>query len=441
MEWLNVAFWMIGTLIVMLGPIILIHELGHFAAAKLLGVRVEEFGLGFPPRILRLWREKGYVELDGVRIMLPKRFALPSGLRVGASVRVLSRRDADGTLVLRRIKLADAEAEQHTEDRTVDERDVKLSGELTALEPGTLYSLNLLPMGAFVKMTGEEDPSDPRSLAAQPKRHRIAVLAAGAALNILAAGIILASAYLSGVPRDWLVRITSVQPDTAAQEAGLLDGDVIEAVNGQRLQDGMIELHEVILDSPGERVEFTIQRGGQRVTLYATPRRNEQGDGVLGIVMQAWPDRRTLETYSLSGAFRAGVSDVGRIVATIVRLPTLIARGEVSPEEARPSSMVGIGSLLAFSLQQSVAWGLAFPALQTAGLISLALGLTNLLPLPALDGGRILFVLLEAIRGKRISPEREAMIHFVTLVVLVALMFVLMFQDIVNPIIPWSWLK
>jgi regulator of sigma E protease len=354
---------------------------------------------------------------------------------------VLSRRDADGTLVLRRIKLADAEPEQPTDDQTVDERDVKLAGELTALEPGTLYSLNLLPMGAFVKMTGEEDPSDPRSLAAQPKRHRIAVLAAGAALNILAAGIILASAYLSGVPQDWLVRITSVQPDTAAQEAGLLDGDVIEAVNGQRLQDGMVELHEVILDSPGEPVEFTLQRDGQTVTLSATPRRNEQDDGVLGIAMQAWPDRRTLENYSVAGAFRAGVSDIGRIVATIVRLPALIAQGEVTPEEARPSSMVGIGSLLAFSLQQSVAWGLAFPALQTAGLISLALGLTNLLPLPALDGGRILFVLIEAIRGKRISPEREAMIHFVTLVVLVALMFVLMFQDIVNPIIPWSWLK
>jgi regulator of sigma E protease len=441
MEWLNVVFWMIGTLIVMLGPIILIHELGHFLAAKLLGVRVEEFGLGFPPRILRLWRERGYVEVDGVRVVLPKRFALPSGLRVGGSVRVLGRRDADGTLALRRIKLADAESEHDADEKIVTERDVRLAGELTALEPGTLYSLNLLPVGAFVKMTGEEDPSDPRSLAAQPKRQRIAVLAAGAALNILAAGLILASAYLSGVPQDWLVRITSVQSDTAAQEAGLIAGDVIEAVNGQRLQDGMMELHEVILDSAGESVEFVVQRDGQTVILSATPRPNDQGDGVLGIVMQAWPDRRTLEYYNVSEAIRAGVSDVGRILVTIVQLPGLIAQGQVSPEEARPSSMVGIGSLLAFSLQQSAAWGLAFPALQTAGLISLALGLTNLLPLPALDGGRILFVLIEAIRGKRISPEREAMIHFVTLVVLVALMFVLMFQDIVNPIIPWSWLK
>jgi regulator of sigma E protease len=441
MEWLNVVFWMIGTLIVMLGPIILIHELGHFFAAKLLGVRVEEFGLGFPPRILRLWREEGYIEVNGVRVVLPKRLTLPPGLRIGGLVQVLGRRGADGNLVLRRIRLADAESEEHAGERAAGGKDVNLAGEVTALEPGTLYSLNLLPMGAFVKMTGEEDPSDPRSLAAQPKRHRIAVLAAGAALNILAAGIILASAYLSGVPQDWLVRITAVQPDTAAYEAGLTPGDVIESVNGQRLQNGMMELHEVIVDSAGEPVEFTIDRGGQVLTLSATPRPDDQGNGILGIVMQAWPDHRTLEYYSVPEAFGAGVSDVGRIVATVVQLPAMIAQGDISPEEARPSSMVGIGSLLAFSLQQSAAWGLAFPALQTAGLISLALGLTNLLPLPALDGGRILFVLIEAIRGKRISPEREAMIHFVTLLVLVAIMFVLMFQDIVNPIIPWSWLK
>ena len=79
--------------------------------------------------------------------------------------------------------------------------------------------------------------------------------------------------------------------------------------------------------------------------------------------------------------------------------------------------------------------------LQTAALISLALGLTNLLPLPALDGGRILFVLIEAIRGRRIAPEREAMIHFVGLMILVGLMGLVMLQDFINPIIPWSWLR
>ena len=103
--------------------------------------------------------------------------------------------------------------------------------------------------------------------------------------------------------------------------------------------------------------------------------------------------------------------------------------------------MVGISGVLAFTLQQSIAWGLAFPVLQTAALISLALGLTNLLPLPALDGGRILFVLIEAVRGQRIAPEREAVIHFVGLAILVGLMALVMLQDLMNPIIPWSWLR
>ena len=103
--------------------------------------------------------------------------------------------------------------------------------------------------------------------------------------------------------------------------------------------------------------------------------------------------------------------------------------------------MVGISEILAISLQQSIEWSLAFPALQTASLISLALGLANLLPLPALDGGRIFLVLIEAVRGRRISPEREMTIHSVGLMILIGLMALMMLQDLINPIIPWSWLK
>ena len=119
----------------------------------------------------------------------------------------------------------------------------------------------------------------------------------------------------------------------------------------------------------------------------------------------------------------------------------MLIRGTVSSQEARPASLVGISQIMTFSLQQSVEWGLAFPALQTASLISLALGLTNLLPLPALDGGRILFVIIEALRGRRVPPEREALIHFIGMLILVGLMAVVMLQDLFNPIIPWSLLK
>jgi regulator of sigma E protease len=129
------------------------------------------------------------------------------------------------------------------------------------------------------------------------------------------------------------------------------------------------------------------------------------------------------------------------IARRTVELPIMLIRGNISTQEARPTSVVGISQIMTFSLQQSVEWGLAFPALQTASLISLALGLTNLLPLPALDGGRILFVLIETVRGKRVPPEREALIHFIGMLILVGLMALVMLQDLINPVIPWSLLK
>jgi regulator of sigma E protease len=157
--------------------------------------------------------------------------------------------------------------------------------------------------------------------------------------------------------------------------------------------------------------------------------------------MAPWPDRSALQRYRLPQALGAGVNDIVAAVVATAQVPARLAQGDMTPQEARPASMVGISGVLAFSLQQSIEWGLAFPVLQTASLISLALGLTNLLPLPALDGGRILFVLIEAVRGRRISPQREAVIHFVGLVVMVSLMAFVMLQDIINPIIPWSWLR
>jgi regulator of sigma E protease len=124
-----------------------------------------------------------------------------------------------------------------------------------------------------------------------------------------------------------------------------------------------------------------------------------------------------------------------------LEMPIRLVQGDVEEEEARPSSVVGISQVMTLSLQQSVEWGIPFPALQTASLVSLALGLTNLLPLPALDGGRALFVLIEAVRGRRVPPEREAVVHFVGMIILLGLMLLVMFQDIINPIIPWSFLK
>jgi regulator of sigma E protease len=420
---------------------ILIHELGHFILAKLAGVRVEEFGLGYPPRLLKLWRSKGHMEIGSRQVLIPAGFRLPSGLKVGAWVDAMTRQTGDGTHVLRRVTVLDASVDEVTLKRERVDEGMRMRGELTALEPGTLYSLNLLPMGGFVRMTGEEDPSDARSLAAQPKRWRVAVMAAGAVLNVVVAVMLLVGAYAAGFPDKWLVEVTRVEPGSVAEEVGLQPRDIILSAGGERIKGGMEDLQSIIRAAPEQAVELTVLRGEETVTLTATPERTSEGYGRLGIWMAPWPDRSALRRYRLPEAVSAGINGIGAAIVATVQAPARLARGDITPEEARPASMVGISGVLAFTLQQSIEWRLAFPVLQTAALISLALGLTNLLPLPALDGGRILFVLIEAVRGRRISPEREAMIHFVGLVILVSLMAIVMLQDFVNPIIPWSWLR
>jgi regulator of sigma E protease len=444
MDLINIGFWLVGTLIVVLAPIILIHELGHFIFAKLAGVRVEEFGFGYPPRMLKLWRSQGYLDIGVMRVVIPAGFRLPHGLSVGTYVDAVARQQDDGTYTLHNITVLRPTIEYpESEPEVIDEEngDVRLHGQLTTLEPGTLYSLNWLPMGAFVRMTGEEDLSDPRSLAAQPKRWRVAVMAAGPALNIIAAMLLLIGAYTTGIPDKWQVEITNIEPESAAAEAGLQPRDIVVAVDGEPIEDGLEHLRRIIRAVPEQTVGITILREGEKLTLLATPRRAEEGYGLLGILMAPWPDQSALQYYSLPEAIKAGITDLYTAVVATIQVPTRLARGDITPQEARPASMVGISEVLAFTLQQSIEWGLAFPVLQTASFISLALGLTNLLPLPALDGGRIVFVLIEALRGRRISPEREAIFHFVGLVIMVSLMAFVMLQDIINPIIPWTLLK
>lgn len=439
---MSIALWLIGTLIVVLGPMILIHELGHYVFAKLAGVRVEEFGFGFPPRLLKLWYGKGYLRIGSTRVNIHASLRRPSGLEVGAWVDAITQRLDDGTYVLRRLQVLDPATDDLTLKRERVDEGVWMRGEVTLLEPGTLYSLNWLPMGAFVRMTGEEDPSDPFSLSAQPKRWRVAVLAAGAVLNIVAAILLVVGAYTSGSPETWVVKIRDVEPGSAAMEAGLQPDDIVLAVDEERIVDGLAHLRSIVRDVPGQTIELTVLRGEETLTLAATPLPDSEGYGFLGIWMAPWPDRDGVRRYSFSEALNAGLEDTITAIVMTVQVPARLAQGDITPEEARPASIVGMSEVLTISLQQSIEWGLAFPVLRTASLISLALGLTNLLPLPALDGGRIFFVLIEALRrGRRIPPEREAIVHLVGLVIMIGLMLFVMFQDVFNPIIPWSFLE
>ncbi|MGD8595433.1 MAG: site-2 protease family protein, partial [Anaerolineae bacterium] len=154
-------------LIVVLSLVVFVHELGHLLAARRSKVVVEEFGLGYPPRLFTFWHSEGKLAIGGKEIIIPRKFELPEGLQARSLVAYETAVDGKGRTVL-------ASIEQISAD---DPRAVQAS-RIELLDPGTVYSLNAIPFGGFAKMLGEEDPTFPGSLASKSKRARIFVLAA-----------------------------------------------------------------------------------------------------------------------------------------------------------------------------------------------------------------------------------------------------------------------
>jgi regulator of sigma E protease len=367
--------------IVLLGPLMFIHELGHFLAAKRAGIRVEEFGMGFPPRMLTLFRR----------------------------------------------------------------------GE-------TIYSLNWLPIGAFVRMTGEEDPTDPKSFAAASKRWRLITLFAGPFMNFLGGFVIIALAYLlfASRPTEYQFRINSVNPGSPAEQIGLKAGDTILSVNGVdmlqkppaseddplRVNFSNVALRQSVLASIGKPIELVVLRRAdpndeksavQTVILKSEFPADVNREAPLGVRLSFNITKAERVANSIPDAFSRAFSDVSRVFIGMVTIPAQLMRQTVPLEMLRPVSVVGITNMGVEMIEQSDIEGL-FPFVQFAGFISIVLGISNLLPLPALDGGRIVFVLIEWIRGRRIDPRREQWVHAMGMMVLLALSAVIIVMDIVRPI-------
>ncbi len=352
-------WWMIGGFVLVLTPIIIIHELGHFFTAKRFGIRVDEFGIGFPPRAVTLF-ERG----------------------------------------------------------------------------GTAYSLNWIPVGGFVRLAGDDDPNVPGGLAAASKTARLSVLAAGSGANFILAFFILWGAFMMGPPTydESRISISSVFADSPAQAAGFQTGDIFVSVDGTPVTttDALVLAIRQHAEQP---LNVVVERGGQLTTLTVTPRLNDPNDPQTGSIGTGLSNPPTGERRSLSPGEAAveSVSTMWRVLVLTIKAPGMLIRAQLTAQEARPIGVVGMSQLIGFQAQARDWFGLLF----FAGLISVGLGFTNLLPIPALDGGRILFVLLEAIRGRRIEPQREGMVHLVGMLLLLALMALLIVQDIINPVIPF----
>lgn len=320
--------------------LIIIHELGHFFAARLLKVEVEEFGIGFPPRAVKLF-EAG----------------------------------------------------------------------------GTKFTLNWIPLGGFVRPKGENDPSVEGGLAAASPWVRLTVLFAGPFMNILL-GIILAVLIIFSLGEPDKVKVAEVSQGSPAEQAGLLPGDIILAVNGQRVH-GSNELYTEIYNNLGVPINLTYSRNDQIAEVSLIPRDPPPSDGAIGIAMET-----IAKPTTWGKAIPRGAGMAYDYTRSVLSLPVRIAQGEVSPEEGRPIGYKGM-----FDVYQQIQNPLWFFMI-----ITMSLGIFNLLPIPALDGGRILLTLPEIVIRRRIPPRFENMIHFVGFALLLILLIYINLQDFINPI-------
>ena len=388
-----------------LGFLIFIHELGHFATAKWFGIKVTEFGFGFPPRIF--------------------------GVRYG----------------------------------------------------DTVYSLNWIPLGGFVRMVGEEDPSHPRSFAGQAIWKRAVVLVSGSVMNL--AFPIAVFATLFTLPHDTVVgtvTITGVSPDSPAQKAGLRPGDTVLEVEGKRVANH-IELVQAVMSRLGRPTEFTIRRGlivtglafspelapVEQVTIVPRLRPPEHvvveevtdpatemslreaqnvnpdaqvGDrirqGAIGVIIGTANPKVVKRSFPVWDSVPMAVGHAWETLALTQAVLSQWARGGPDPGIAGP---VGIAQVTGEIAEEIPNIGFS-PLFEFVALLSISLGIVNLLPIPALDGGRLLFVGIEWVRrGKRISPQREGLVHMVGFALLIGFIVAMSYRDVVRIIAGESFIR
>ncbi len=333
--------------IVVLSVLIIIHELGHFIAAKSTGVWVEEFGIGFPPRLY--------------------------GKKFGE----------------------------------------------------TIYSINWIPFGGFNKLSGEVDPEAPRALAAKGYAVRLLVLSGGIMLNLLLPFLLLSIAFM--IPHNVVegsVQVQEVVPASPAEMAGIVAGDTILTINDNPVRNGG-ELSRYVQLNLGKEVTIGLRHDdGSTAMVNLVPRwRPPEGQGAIGVGSLTVDAEFVTESYPFWEAIPKGVASC---IETLILYRNGIAGMIIGTIPFIPAGPVGI-----VQVTGEVAHSGISPLLELTAFISIAIAITQIIPFPALDGGRIIFVLLEWIRrGKRVSPRIEGIVHSVGFIILLAFLVLITYQDI-----------
>ena len=452
--------------------LILVHELGHYLASISSGVEVEEFGFGLPPRAWTFWRQKGYfLTRSGKRIEIPRNFGLPfSWSELIDQELSLTEERVEDKLVLRTIDIV-KEVRTKKQPSTLAGGQVMVdkSGEIvkssqeevsrqtiqfgktrgpeqlleviTETHPGTEYTFNWLPLGGFVRPKGENDPNVPGGLGAASPWKRLAVMFAGPIMNLLAGFILFLFLVRADGYHDLSrVMLANIAPNSPAESAGMLPGDVVLQAAGQPVTD-FDTLSSIIRAHIEQPMEFVLQRGNETLTVTATPRSNPpEGQGAVGISMSevVVPVNTWGETIRYAAT---SVYDQGR---ALLLLPAKLIRGTLAPEEGRFIGLKGIYDIFNLSVSVDMQSREPLPATTQAptystlyliATLTISIGLFNLLPFPALDGGRIIFILPELVTRRRVPHQFENAVHATGMILLLLFMLYINVMDFINPIV------
>lgn len=292
---------------------------------------------------------------------------------------------------------------------------------------GTRYSLKALPFGGSCMMLGE-DLADERegTFGSKTPLQRISVIAAGPLFNFLMA--FLAATVVTAIVGYDPPVIRDITDGYPAQEAGVQAGDTVISLNGKRIYVSR-EISNYLRFHAGEEIRMVVERDGERFSYILKPRiDDETGRYMIGIVTS----RQTVKASPLE-TIQYGAAEVRYWIGLTLQSLKMLVRGEVGVRDM--SGPVGVVDFIGDTYTASVQYGwldVLVNMLNIAILLSANLGVMNLLPIPALDGGRLFFLVIELIRGKRIDAQKEGMVHFIGLMLLLVLMVVIMFNDVVK---------
>lgn len=292
----------------------------------------------------------------------------------------------------------------------------------------TEFTLNALPLGAFIRPAGDFDPLVPDGLASRAAAQRMLVYVSGAAANVVLALTLLTLGFRTGWPDE--VRVVGTSAGSPAELAGLRAGDMILASDGDPVHDTG-NLRTRIEAARGGVMVLQLQRGDQIINVSVESRlAPPEGEGPVGFTSQG-----VLVSYPWSTAVRRAAETVWDLVrSTVSAIGTLLGLGGGSTAEVRLVGPLGMKQISDQTLANAVEWGEGFPLIYLAAWLSASLGLFNLVPFPALDGGRGTLLLVEIVRRKRIPAHIEARVHAAGMVVILTAMLVLVALDLLRPV-------